>query len=176
MWTEFCNRYRPLVVSFSKRLGLSDADAQDAAQETLAVFVAAYRNGKYDKTKGRLRSWLFGIAHRKARDIGRRNRRERIVADRGSNTGLVDQIPDEHGISQIWEEEWRQSILKASLAEVRRQVEPATMQAFELLMLKLLPTDQVATRLEMSPNAVLKAKRRVLARLREQFTHLQDNW
>jgi len=48
-----------------------------------------------------------------------------------------------------------------------QQVEPATLEAFELLTLKEWPADKVAAQLGMSVTAVLKAKRRL-----RPLTHL----
>ena len=62
VWSEFCTRYRPVIVAFARRLGMSEDDAQDAAQEALITFAAAYREGKYSRDKGRLRSWLLTLA------------------------------------------------------------------------------------------------------------------
>ena len=58
-WSEFFGRYQPLLVGFGHKLGLSETDAQDAAQETLMAFVSTYREGGYDRQKGRLRTWLM---------------------------------------------------------------------------------------------------------------------
>ncbi|MCH7721132.1 MAG: hypothetical protein IH988_09125, partial [Planctomycetes bacterium] len=75
-WQRFSDRYRPMVVGFASSLGLDDSDAQDAAQDTLLAFTKGYLAGEYDRDKGRLRSWLFGISWRKIRDIQRRQGRE----------------------------------------------------------------------------------------------------
>jgi hypothetical protein len=42
-WAEFDSRYRPILIGFLKRMGLSDADAADVAQDTLTCFVQDYR-------------------------------------------------------------------------------------------------------------------------------------
>ena len=63
-WDQFCDHFQPIVVGFGRKLGLSAADAQDAAQETMISFLSALRQGQYDRTKGKLSSWLLGIAKR----------------------------------------------------------------------------------------------------------------
>ena len=50
------------------------------------------------------------------------------------------------------------------------------MQAFELLVLSERPAEEVAAQLGMSVNAALKAKRRVLARMREIYRALEADW
>ena len=53
VWQDFSNRYSPVLVNFGRRLGLSEQDAEDAAQETLISFSNGYRDGLYDPAKGR---------------------------------------------------------------------------------------------------------------------------
>lgn len=56
IWKVFCTRYRPVVIAVARRLGLNADEAEDATQEALLAFATAYRQGKYDRDKGRLRS------------------------------------------------------------------------------------------------------------------------
>ncbi len=39
VWDQFCDHFQPIVVGFGRKLGLSAADAQDAAQETMISFL-----------------------------------------------------------------------------------------------------------------------------------------
>lgn len=175
-WTQFCERYQPLILAFARRLGLSEHDAQDAAQDALLAFAAGYEEGAFDPDKGRLRKWLLGIAANKIRDVQRRRGRECLAEDNGDRTGLLQRVPDDHTISEAWEAEWEAAILKACMDQVRTEVEPATMEAFELFVLKEWPAQQVADHLHTTSNAVFKAKRRVLARMREVYQYLEANW
>ena len=61
VWRQFDQRYRPIIIGFARRLGLTDDDAADIAQETLVRFVKEYRAGKYDRTRGRLRTWIIAM-------------------------------------------------------------------------------------------------------------------
>jgi RNA polymerase sigma-70 factor, ECF subfamily len=175
VWTEFCERYRPLLVAFGRRLGLQWTDAEDAAQEALCGFASAYRQNCYDREKGGLRTWLFRIAAHKIRDVQRRQYRERPQGT-DSTTGIVEQMPDERTISDIWDAEWQGATLRESIRRLKSEVEPVTLQAFALAVLKEWPAAQVAARLGMTPNAVSKAKRRVLSRLREIRQQLERDW
>src|SRR5689334_6453323 len=62
VWKQYVDRYRPIIVQYARRLGMSAADAEDAAQQALIEFCRSYQQGKYDRQRGRLRDWLFGIA------------------------------------------------------------------------------------------------------------------
>jgi len=62
------------------------------------------------------------------------------------------------------------------MENVCRHMEVSTIQAFELFVLKEWPADKVASHLGISQNAVFKAKRRVLSRMRETYKYLEANW
>jgi len=175
-WSQFCERYRPVLTAFARRLGLSEHDAEDAAQETLVAFLEAYRRGEYDRDKGRLRNWLLGIAKNKVRYLQRQKGRDLVIVAGDDQSGVMTKIADDQSISELWEAEWRRAVIKVCLAQVRSQVEASTMQAFELLTLSERPAEEVASQLGMTVNAILKAKRRVLARMREIYRALEANW
>ena len=175
-WREFDARYRPLVVAVARRMGLQPSDAEDAAQETMAAFVQAYRQGRYDRQEGRLRDWLRGIACHKVRDLQRRQGRcEKPAADRTDATRLLDQVPDE-APEAAWDAEWEKALLRQCLEEVRREVQPQTFEAFTLLALHEWPARRVAEHLQISEDVVYQSKSRVLKRVRELAAHLREIW
>jgi DNA-directed RNA polymerase specialized sigma24 family protein len=73
-WQEFMRLYAPPLVAFVRRLGLADADAADAVQETLVAVHKLFRDlpAPFDRTKGRFKSWLRAVAQHKVRDVQRR--------------------------------------------------------------------------------------------------------
>jgi RNA polymerase sigma-70 factor (ECF subfamily) len=176
-WSEFCRRYAPVLTSFGRRLGLNEEDSRDAAQDALLAFAEAYKQGKYEREKGRLRTWLLGIATKKIRDVQRRQVRHAAQGGHATEgTDLIHRVPDDHALGDIWEEEWRQSVLDACLVELRKQVEPRTMRAFELLVLKEWPTERVADELGMTRGALYQTKNRVLTQLRKIRKQLNRDW
>lgn len=176
IWSDFYARYQPLLVNFSKRLGLNDADAQDAAQDALTAFAGSYREGAYDREKGRLRTWLFAITTNKVRDIQRKRGRQMVITDEADHTRFLNQIPDDKSISEVWDAEWARAVMGDCLAQVRRQVKPQTMRAFELFAIEGRPASQVAQELGITENAVWIAKNRVTTRLRKMQEFLEENW
>lgn len=167
VWSEFCGRYRPVLLAFGRRLGLDVHDAQDAAQDALMGFVAAYRKGRYDREKGRLRTWLYAISSHKIRDLQRRRCREKVVSNAGEDTAILERLPDDHSISELWEVEWERAVLAACIDQVRREVKPASLRVLELCVFQKRSVDEVAADLGMTREAVLKARTRVLSRMRE---------
>ncbi len=176
VWTEFCARYIPVLESFGRRRGLGEHDAEDAAQETLAAFAEAYRQGKYDRDRGRLRTWLLAIAKHRIADAFRKRGKQIARGGDADTTDWVDALPDEHTMSSMWEAEWRRAIVRRCMEEVRCEVQPVTMQAFELFALREWPAEKVANHLGISVNSVFLAKSRVLARMRRLEHQLEETW
>src|SRR5215468_5422081 len=63
------DRHQQSVRTFVRGLLANDSDADDIAQET---FLAAWTQAKAFRGQGSVRSWLFSIAWRKAKDNQRR--------------------------------------------------------------------------------------------------------
>ncbi len=172
-WQEFDARYRPLLLAVGRRLGLTETDAEDAAQETVAAFLREYREGSYSRERGRLRDWLAGIMSHKVRDVQRRQVREDRVL-RASVPAAEDSGDDR--IKAVMEEEWAKATLRQCLEEVRKEVSPQMFESFELCALQLWPAGQVAKRLGISVDAVYQNKCRVLQAIRELLPRMEEMW
>jgi RNA polymerase sigma factor (sigma-70 family) len=164
VWQELDSRYRPIAVGFARRLGLTREDAEDAAQETLLRFSRAYTEGRYDRTRGRLRSWMLGIARRCILDIlalrsGRREKR--------GESALGD-LPAVDEMERLWEEEHRRVIRERALHQLRggTRFDDRTIRAFELLVMEEKPAAEVADLVHLSLDSVYAAKHRCARQLR----------
>jgi RNA polymerase sigma-70 factor (ECF subfamily) len=166
-WRRFYARYAPMLLSYAKRVGLADPDAQDVVAETLATFVQAYRQGRYDRQRARLKSWLGGIAHNKVRKLWARRRTASLDApSAGAEGGLLDPAGDDRP-DDAFEREWQLEMLSTALEMLRKEADPDAYQAFDLYAMKNWPVGKVAALLNMSANAVYICKSRTLGRLRE---------
>jgi RNA polymerase sigma-70 factor (ECF subfamily) len=175
-WQRFCARYGPMILAFAKKLGLKDADAQDVSQEAMLAFVQGYWQGRYDPRKGRLRSWLFGITHRKLIDMQRQGGREVVIADNTDAEGFLGRIPSPDQAEHVWEQEWQRAVLRACLDEVSRQLSPTTVSAFELYALKGWPPDKVADHLGITKNAVYIAKNQTMNHIKKIKAEMEQIW
>jgi RNA polymerase sigma-70 factor (ECF subfamily) len=167
-WSGFVERFRRPIVAFARRLGHSADDAEDIAQETLVVFAQSYRDGRYDRTKGRLSHWLFGIAYRQAlKERERGARRQAAVPVQAQPDSFLSLAPDERAATHVWDREWERSLLDECLSCVRQEVEPTTYAAFEMTVVHSRPAAEVAEALGVAVTAVYNAKHRVVQRLRD---------
>lgn len=162
-WQELCGRYLPVLRRFTRQLGLDEHESEDAAQEALLRFVRQYRAGHYQRERGRLRSFMFTVAHSVARDLQRRSWIQRGLIVNSEEIGDQAQT----WAQTIWEEEWERELFARALDRLRPEVEPHTMEAFECFALRGESAASISARLGMTENSIYLAKRRLLRRLRE---------
>lgn len=175
-WEQFVGRYRPMLIGYCQRFGFRGADAEDIAQVILSTFAQAYQDGKYDRDKGRLRHWLFGIARNQLLAATRKRGREVNVAGNPDQTDFFVQLPDEQHMTQVWDAQWRDGVLAECLKQVRHEVDDKTYQAFELFVRTEWPARKVAEHLDITENAIFCAKRRILRRMRELIEQIESIW
>lgn len=164
LWEAFDRRYRPILVGFARNLGVGEVDAADIAQETLSRFVHEYRDGKYDRTRGRLGAWLVGIARYRILDLRRKLAGRRQIVD----DDAVAALDDERHLTQVWENERKHAVLRDAMQELRSnsRTDSRTIEMFELLMVHGLTTQAVAEQMSVTDHDVYLAKSRVAQRLR----------
>ncbi len=177
VWTEFFDRYGPIVRGFARKLRLREHEVDDAVQETMVTFVTRYREGDYDRQKGRLRSWLCGLAYHKIRHIlDRRLLRERRASGRDGPNPPLESIPDQDHTTELWEAEWRNVVIRRCLDQIRDETDPVRLRAFELYALQNWSADEVAEELGISRNMVYLSKSRVLGRIAKLREQIDRDW
>jgi RNA polymerase sigma factor (sigma-70 family) len=174
VWEQFDRRYRPILIGFARNLGLTDQDSADIAQETLARFLSEYRNGRYDREKGRLGAWLVGIARYRILDLRRRSAGKYQLA---GESAIMD-LDDEKNLSRVWEDERRHAVLRIAMEELQEnsRTDPKTIKVFEMLMVHSVPPQAVADELEITVHDVYLAKSRVAQRLRKIVERIESEY
>ncbi len=168
VWGCFAKRFQLPLISFARKCGLSVDEADDVVQEILLAFADAYRQDRYDRAKGRLSHWLFGIAYRQIAYARRKRAQENARRDDwGGDSSFQAEIPDKRGAEQTWDAEWERSLIDTCLRQARAEVAEGTYRAFELVVRHGRTPDEAGAELGMSRNAVYVAKHRVLKRLEE---------
>jgi RNA polymerase sigma factor (sigma-70 family) len=171
-WRTFDERYRPIIFGVARRMGLSEADAADVAQQTIVRFLRSYSQGDYDRDRGRLRSWIVGIARHCSLDALRK--RARGAGLRGES-GFLDVPAPEH-LEALWEAERDRVILDRAMDRLRStsSLTERTRQAFDMVALKGMPAGDVAIELGLTVDEVYRIKHRVTKRLRNITDHLRS--
>lgn len=184
-WHTFCERYGPAIYRFARRRGLGEADAEEVLSATLTAFFEAYRSGRYDRSRGRFRTWLFGIAMNKVHETRRAYGRQSIALPHSEEAGSgLDDPPSRRAGKDMghpaevddpeFEVDVERTLAWQCLDTVRTRVAPMTYQAFDLYVLKGRTPKDVAKTLGIDTNAVYVAKSRVLSYARREFEQLKS--
>lgn len=177
-WAVFHRIYAPLIRSFLRRMGLTDADVDDGSQEIMLTAQRALRDGVYDRSKGGFRAWLFGVARKKAL-VAHRNRRRPSRAqavDGESGLHLLAGIEDksEQTEQHIWEQEWRYALLGEAIQQVRPTLNTNVYEVLIRYALQRRPVDEVALELGISTSSVYVYKQRALNAIRDWVVKNED--
>ena len=173
-WKAFDARLRPVMLRVAKGMGLSDADAQDAAQECWAQIVAGARTGGYDRARGGLFPWVISILKNRVRDEYRR-RGGRPTLETES---VLVQFSSDDDLERIRHQESRRQLILDAQDALREShgFSAASVQAFELLVLEGKSGAEVASELQMSRWAVYKASQRCKERFKELLAELTSSY
>lgn len=174
LWQLFDQRYRPVLIAFAIRQGLSEDDASDVAQSTLASFAADFQAGRYDRSRGRLSSWIIGIARNRLIDLVRSKKREQL--NRGESA-MAD-ISDDGAAEQEWAAARQRVIFEQAIQILRTEtkLEPQTIKAFDLCAIRSVPAEVAAAECGMSVAEVYVAKNRAIKKLREIVAQLTEEF
>ena len=178
-WEDFFNTYSRMIYGLAARSGLSDAEAQDALQETVIKVAEKMPNFQYDPAIGSFKSWLLTIARSRIIDTFRRRQRERarIVSNPNpaSGTVAIERIADPASLNldAIWEQQWKEGLLEAAVDRVRRRVSPKQFQLYDCNVRKQWPAEKVARMLGVTTAQVHLAKHRVTLLIKQQIRHIE---
>lgn len=173
-WRSFVDRFRGPVVGFVVGLGFSEEDAEDIGQESLVAFADTLRRGGYDRERGRLRSWLFGITYKHAlRHRQSTARRERLIERGPEVERAIALMGDEKSAGDLWNTFWERFLVRECFRRVRQEFRVENVRAFELIVREGCDAAEAAAAVGTTTRAVYNAKHRILTRMRELREQLE---
>jgi RNA polymerase sigma factor (sigma-70 family) len=177
-WRDFHARYWPVLVGLGVHLGLRETDAQDAAQWTLLEFLKEFRAGRYERGKGRLRSYILGIARNRIRSLRRSASRPAQAARPMTDAHETPDDLTDAVLEAAWETERRSAILREAWEQLRAspKLAPATFLAFELVSMRGVPAEEAARQAGITVNDVYLARHRCTKRLKELVDAITSAW
>jgi RNA polymerase sigma-70 factor, ECF subfamily len=160
-WQGAYRDHGPAVLAFLRsRLGAL-GDAEDLLQET---FVRAIRAGASVRELGKVRAYLFTIAHRLTLNLRRRPRLVVLADDHAAGRAALDAVAAPGADSPEAAARFEQ--LERRLAEVVAAMPPGYRRAFELGVLEKRPYREIAARTGWSAAQVkinvYRARRRAM--------------
>ena len=167
-WARLVRIYTPLLHLWLHTAGLQQADRDDSIQRALEILLKRLPEFEHTGQPGSFRAWLRRIIVNLLREFWRR----RPTPDSGS---VLNQLEDCHSsLSRLWDKQHDQHVLHGLLELIEPEFPEATWQAFRRVALDGASARSVAAEMGKTVNAVLIAKSRVLARLRQEAEALVD--
>jgi RNA polymerase sigma-70 factor (ECF subfamily) len=174
-WQRFVDLYAPLIRGWLRRYSVAEADADDLAQEVMAVVVRELPKFRHNQHPGAFRTWLRVVSINQLRALWR-SRRGEAAPGNDDVARMLDQLADSSSnLSQLWNQQHDQHVANQLMALIQPQFEPATWQAFHRIVIDGAKPAAVAAELGLSINAVLLAKYRVMSRLRRELRGWTDD-
>jgi RNA polymerase sigma factor (sigma-70 family) len=178
-WQEFYDTYRKLIYGVALKSGLSEEEAEEVLQETVITVARNIGEFRKDPARGTFKSWLMHTTRWRIQDqLRKRKRIENLLEplpDNSSRTAFIERIPDQNSfdLEALWEQEWERNMLDMALEKVRRRVDPARYQAYDLHVLRAWPVQKVAAKLGLTAAQVYTAKYKVSGLLKNEVENLK---
>jgi len=178
-WKVFFDTYWSLIYNAAIKAGLTDAEAQDAVQETVISVMKSMAEFKYKTTHGSFKSWLLQLTTWRIYDQFRKRQKDiqppRNSSDTSTGTNIIEKIPDTAGqaLEAVWDEEWEKNLMDAAIERVKRRVDSRQYQIFDLYTLKAWPVAKIARTLHVSAGQVYLAKHRIGSLIKKEIRGLR---
>ena len=174
-WKRLVDLYTPLLRAWL-RLQLPPADVDDLVQDVLAVVVRELPEFRHNSHRGAFRRWLRAITYNRLKGYWRSRRRGPVSAAGGDAAVMLNGIADPASDpDKRWEREHDEFIVRRALELLEPEFTATTWQAFWRQVIDGAKPAEVGAELELTPNAAVLAKFRVLRRLRRELDGLTDS-
>jgi RNA polymerase sigma-70 factor (ECF subfamily) len=175
-WNRLVDLYAPLIRAWLRKYDVQDSDADDLLQDVLLAVSKDLGKFEHGGQPGSFRGWLKAILVNRLRKFWRaRDHRPQARGDSDIHARLAQLDDPASEMSQIWNRQHDQYVLRQLLALVEPHFTPNTWTAFCRVALEGADPGVVAKKMGISRNAVIIAKCRVLSRLRQQSAGLVES-
>ncbi len=167
-WKELLSLYQPWLSQWLNRFSLQDEDKEDLIQEVLHAVVRDLPNFEHNQRKGAFRLWLRRILTHRLKEFWRSRQTLPLATGKSNVQQLLHQLEDpQSNLSDLFDREHDKFVAQRLLIMVKEEFRPETWRAFQQTVLEDRKPAEVAEALQISVNAVLISKSRILKRLRE---------
>lgn len=172
-WRQFCRIYQPFLTRQIRRCGVDVSDSEDLVQECLTTIIQSIDGFHHNGRTGAFRKWLKTVvSQRVSRYFNRVNRKPAKA-----NTAMLETCADnrwEHQLESDWEREHDTYVVSKVAELIQDEFTRTTWLAFEKQVFQQTSVQRVSAELDISVNAALIAKSRVMSRLRSICHQMVD--
>jgi RNA polymerase sigma-70 factor, ECF subfamily len=164
-WRQFCDIYEPFLARQIELCGVDSGEIEDLVQESLTTIFQSIDAFQHNGRTGAFRKWLKSVVvHRVSRYF--RRLQSRLAT---TSSQAVEHVSDrrwQNQLEQSWDREHDKYVVATVTKLIRPEFTESTWLAFEKQVFDHLAPLVVAEQLNISVNAALIAKSRVITRLR----------
>src|SRR5205814_10672131 len=170
--------YWKLIYGVATKAGLTEAEAQDVVQETIMNVAKNIKQFEVGSERGSFKTWLLNNTRWRIADQLRRRLPtlpHRAEADGTTRTSILNRLPDPESLEfeKLWEQDWKENLTGAAIANLKGQVDPLQYQMFDLHVLSHWPGAKVARKLGIKIGKVYFAKYKISRMLKKEIKRLE---
>ena len=160
-WNRLFDLYAGFVFSIARRKGLSDSDADDLVQVVFADLARNLPTFRYDRGKGRFRSYLAGLVNWRVMDRLKASKRDaELKAD------FWEEARASGGDDDFAEREWQAAAMDEALRRMKSEVRPEHYAAFVASSVEGQDTETVVNLYGISRDSLYQIRKRLTEKLR----------
>ena len=163
-WSRLFNLYAGFVFSIARSKGLKAEDADDIVQVVFTDLARNLPTFKYDRSKGRFRSYLTGLVHWRVMDRLKEGKRDTELKAAFLEEAQEAVPSADEGFS---EREWQSAAVDEALRRIKPEVRPEHYAAFVASTMEGQDTETVMKLYDLSRDNLYQIRKRLTAKLRE---------
>jgi RNA polymerase sigma-70 factor (ECF subfamily) len=168
-WQRLVDVYAPLLRQWLRKYDFQATDADDLVQEVMATAFRELPKFEHNGRQGAFRNWLKTILIYRMKSFWRDRQYRPSVPGGTDFQRHVQEFEDPASeLSRLWDREHDRVVLQQLWEAIRPRFSEKTCAAFRRQVIDGMSAADVAAELEISVNAVLIAKSRVLKDLRRE--------
>ena len=166
-WNRLFDLYAGFVFSMARHKGLKPEDADDIVQVVFADLARNLPTFKYDREKGRFRSYLSGLVNWRVMDRLKASKRDAEL-----KANFWKEVKAAGGDDDFSEREWQAAAMEESLRRMKPSVSPEHYAAFVASAVEGQDTDVVTKLYGISRDSLYQIRKRLTVKLRENLAEV----
>ena len=168
-WSRLFDLYAGFVFSMARHKGLKPEDADDIVQVVFADLARNLPTFKYDREKGRFRSYLTGLVNWRVVDRLKASKRDAEL-----KAGFWEAAKAAGGNDDFAEREWQSAAMEEALRRMKLSVSPEHYAAFVASAVEGQDTDVVTKLYGISRDSLYQIRKRLTVKLHDKLAEVLD--
>ena len=168
-WNRLFDLYAGFVFSIARHKGLKPEDADDIVQVVFADLARNLPTFKYDREKGRFRSYLTGLVNWRVMDRLKASKRDAEL-----KANFWKEVKAAGGDDDFSEREWQAAAMEEALRRMKPSVSPEHYAAFVASAVEGQDTDVVTKLYAISRDSLYQIRKRLTVKLHDKLAEVLD--